>query len=140
MDQPPNTHKRLLDAAKEVRLPTGPRVTFEEIAARFHVSIPQLKRIIEREERRHTLTAREKEVLIAYAQGEVLKLLSPSTKTTSAHLTNIKRKFALWGNRTRAVHYCIMAGWIPLGFGLSDELKASALAEAAKGKEGKQCA
>lgn len=135
MDQPPNTHKRLLDAAKEVRLPAGPRTTFEDIAERFHVSIPQLKKIIEREERRHTLTAREKEVLIAYAQGEILKHISVSEKTASAHLTNIKRKFGLWGNRAKAVHYCIMAGWIPLGFGLSDELKASALAEAAKGQQ-----
>lgn len=131
MDQPLNEYNRLLAAAREVRLPTGPQPTFTEIAARFNVSLSRLEQIIDREKRRHRLTACEREVLIAYASGEIVKRISATESTADKHIANMKRKLGIH-NRADATHYCIMAGWIPLGYGLSEQAKISALAEAAK--------
>jgi len=124
-----NAALRFQRAAREVTLPTGPLVSFDDIAKSHHISLEQLKWACEREERRTKLTAREREVLIAYASGvehgEIAETLGIGPKTSRFHTQKCSKKLGL-SNRVLALHYCILAGWIEPGQGLSNVARASA--------------
>lgn len=125
----PNTELRAQRAAKEVTLPTGPRLCFDDLAKRYGITLEQLASMVDREKRRTDLNARERECLISYASGEKIDdtaakiCLSP--KTINVYLNSCGQKLGL-RSRIKALHYCILAGWIEPGDGLSDEARASA--------------
>jgi DNA-binding NarL/FixJ family response regulator len=124
-----NTALRAQRAAMEVILPRGPQVSFADIAKRFRVSLEQLEWTVERERRRRSVTKREREVLIAYADGaqhkEIAEMLGITEKTSRCYMQRCSKKLDI-RNRVLALHYCILANWIEPGVGLSDVARASA--------------
>lgn len=130
----PNAYLRAQKAAKEVVLPAGPKISLQDIAERYHVTIDQLVSMVEQERRRTTLTEREKEVLISYAGGRLRKEIAAdlglSLRTVHRHLDNCRRKLGL-NTKTKVLEFCILAGWMHPGQGLS----AAALVSAEKYRE-----
>lgn len=129
MDVEPNAELRAQRATKDVALPTGPRLSFQDLADHYHIGLEQLESMVKRERQRTCLTTREREVLIWYAKGEQVKnsasTLGISSRTAETHLYNCLRKLQLTSTRM-AVNYCILAGWMEPGDGLPPTARASA--------------
>jgi DNA-binding NarL/FixJ family response regulator len=131
---PSNANRRAMDGLRNAR-ERGPDITFEEMADKLHVSLAQMEQAIRREKARLQFTPREKQVIVSYARGVVGKdiaaELSLSVKTIQSHIHTMRRKFGGF-TKYQVIQYCLVAGWLEVGDGLSEQAMESALAEKQK--------
>lgn len=105
------------------------QLTSEQIAARFGISVLELREVIRRD--RHILTRRERETVLLLARGLSYKEIATelgieSGKTVGAHAYNAYRKLDIH-SPVQALHWCLLAGWMDEpGQGLSEAARASA--------------
>jgi DNA-binding NarL/FixJ family response regulator len=132
---PSNANRRALDGLRNAQ-ERGPDITFSEIAERCHVSLAQLEQALRREKARLKFTPREKQIIVLYVRGIAVKDISAelgiAVKTVQAHTFTLRRKFG-GQSKYKLTQYCLVAGWIEVGDGLSEQATQSALEEVNNG-------